>query len=112
MQLCCFGVGQNPDRAVVVNARMRYSESHPSIQVFLLDDPLSAVDVHVAGALFNKVVCGYLRNSARVLVLNSHYHLLRHADRIVVMEKGAIAAQGAVATPKRPSVNNSDNCLL
>ena len=59
-----------------------------------MDDPLSAVDVHVAGALFRQVVCGCLRDSARVLVLNSHYHLLRHADRIVMLEQGAIVAQG------------------
>ena len=65
--------------------------------MFLLDDPLSAVDVHVAGALFSQVVCGFLRDSARVLVLNSHYHLLPRADRIVVLEEGAIVAQGALA---------------
>ena len=65
-----------------------------------MDDPLSAVDVHVAGALFRQVLCGFLRDSARVLVLNSHYHLLHHADRIVVLEEGAIVAQGALVNPE------------
>ena len=51
----------------------------PGDAVLLLDDPLSAVDVHVAGALFERVVCGCLCEAARVLVLNSHYHLLRRS---------------------------------
>ncbi|EQC32348.1 hypothetical protein SDRG_10095 [Saprolegnia diclina VS20] len=62
--------------------------------IYLLDDPLSALDVHVAGAVFRDCVQGLLASKTTLLVLNSHYHLLPHADRIVVMVDGAIAADG------------------
>ncbi|KAF0694190.1 hypothetical protein As57867_014854, partial [Aphanomyces stellatus] len=40
--------------------------------VYLLDDPLSALDVHVANAVFDQCVEGLLRDKTTVLVLNSH----------------------------------------
>ncbi|OQR87494.1 ATP-binding Cassette (ABC) Superfamily [Achlya hypogyna] len=62
--------------------------------VVLLDDPLSALDVHVAGAVFRDCVQGLLADKTTLLVLNSHYHFLPHADRVLVMVDGAIAADG------------------
>ncbi|KDO19675.1 hypothetical protein SPRG_14755 [Saprolegnia parasitica CBS 223.65] len=62
--------------------------------IYLLDDPLSALDVHVAGAVFRDCVQGLLASKTTLLVLNSHYHLLPHADRVVVLVDGAIAADG------------------
>ncbi|OQR85599.1 ATP-binding Cassette (ABC) Superfamily, partial [Achlya hypogyna] len=63
--------------------------------VVLLDDPLSALDVHVAGAVFRDCVQGLLADKTTLLVLNSHYHFLPHADRVLVMVDGAIAADGS-----------------
>ncbi|OQR94186.1 ATP-binding Cassette (ABC) Superfamily [Achlya hypogyna] len=62
--------------------------------LFLLDDPLSALDVHVAGAVFADGIRGLLRDKSTVLVLNSHYHLLPQADRVMVMDGGRIVADG------------------
>lgn len=64
--------------------------------IFLLDDPLSAVDLHVASALFEQVILNpnMMGDRTRVLVLNSHYHLMRRADRIVIMDNGRIHAVG------------------
>ena len=61
----------------------------------IFDDPLSALDVHVASALFKEAICGsILKEKTRIISLNSHYHLLQDADYIIVMEDGSIASQG------------------
>ncbi|KAF0693441.1 Aste57867_15605 [Aphanomyces stellatus] len=62
--------------------------------VYLLDDPLSALDVHVANAVFDQCVEGLLRDKTTVLVLNSHYHFLPRADRVLVMVDGEIVGDG------------------
>ncbi|RLN46665.1 hypothetical protein BBO99_00009664 [Phytophthora kernoviae] len=56
--------------------------------VLILDDPLSAVDPHVAHAIFEKCIVGLAAGQTRLLVLNSHYNLLPNADHIVVMQDG------------------------
>ncbi|KAF0707908.1 hypothetical protein AaE_013423 [Aphanomyces astaci] len=66
-------------KARVSLARALY---HQRANVFLLDDPLSALDVHVANAVFDQCVQGLLKTKTTILVLNSHYHLLPKADRV------------------------------
>ncbi|TYZ62953.1 hypothetical protein PybrP1_009037 [[Pythium] brassicae (nom. inval.)] len=61
----------------------------------ILDDPLSALDVHVANSVFFQCVLGLVRDKTRVLVLNSHYHLLPHADRIIVLSDGKVVGDGS-----------------
>ncbi|RLN91340.1 hypothetical protein BBJ28_00016342, partial [Nothophytophthora sp. Chile5] len=63
----------------------------------VLDDPLSALDVHVANAVFSKGLQGIAKEKTRLLVLNSHYHFLQYADRIIVMANGRIAGDGTLA---------------
>ncbi|GLE10956.1 hypothetical protein PINS_up023229 [Pythium insidiosum] len=63
-------------------------------ELLLLDDPLSALDPHVANAVFTDAVLRLAGSKTRVLTLNAHYHLLPHADRVVVLENGAIVADG------------------
>jgi ABC-type multidrug transport system fused ATPase/permease subunit len=61
--------------------------------VFVFDDPLSAVDVHVAGALWDQVICGeqsVLHGKTRIVVLNSHYHFLASADIVVYLNDGVV----------------------
>ena len=45
-------------------ARALYSEA----DIYLLDDPLSAVDPEVANRIFKICINGYLKNKIRVLV--------------------------------------------
>ncbi|ETV90240.1 hypothetical protein H310_14932 [Aphanomyces invadans] len=66
----------------------------PNANVYLLDDPLSALDVHVANAVFEMGIQGLLQHKTTVLVLNSHYHLLPKADRVLVMADGTIVGDG------------------
>ncbi|GMF31132.1 unnamed protein product [Phytophthora lilii] len=78
-------------KARVAIARAMY---RTGTDVLILDDPLSAVDPHVAHAIFEKCVVGLASDQTRLLVVNSHYDLLVHADQVVVMDDGVIAAQG------------------
>ncbi|GMF18732.1 unnamed protein product [Phytophthora lilii] len=66
----------------------------------VLDDPLSALDVHVANAVFSDGLMGIAQNMTRFLVLNSHYHLLQYADRVLVMSDGRIVGDGTLAQLK------------
>ncbi|CAK4132204.1 unnamed protein product [Aphanomyces euteiches] len=78
-------------KARVSLARAMY---HRRADVYLLDDPLSALDVHVANAVFEQCIKGLLRGKTTILVLNSHYHFLPNADRVLVMENGSIVGDG------------------
>ena len=70
-------------------ARALYAES----DVYLFDDPLSAVDNHVGAALFKDVIRGSLKNKTRVLVTNALQYLPQ-ADQIVVLEEGKVQEIG------------------
>ncbi|KAI9983316.1 hypothetical protein PInf_007276 [Phytophthora infestans] len=78
-------------KARVSVARALYRES---ADILLLDDPLSAVDPHVAHAIFEQCILGLAQHKTRVLAVNSHYDLLVHADKVVVVQSGRIASEG------------------
>ncbi|GFH15645.1 uncharacterized protein HaLaN_11906 [Haematococcus lacustris] len=56
----------------VALARAAYSGA----DIYLLDDPLSAVDAHVGRHLFDMCLCGLLAGSTRILVT----HQLQYVD--------------------------------
>ncbi|KAE9183266.1 ABC transporter C family member 3, partial [Phytophthora fragariae] len=78
-------------KARVAIARAMYRSG---TDVLVLDDPLSAVDPHVAHAIFDKCIVGLAAGQTRLLVLNSHYDLLPSADLVVVLSDGSISAVG------------------
>ncbi|KAE8988519.1 Multidrug resistance-associated protein 5 [Phytophthora rubi] len=78
-------------KARVAIARAMYRSG---TDVLVLDDPLSAVDPHVAHAIFDKCIIGLAAGQTRLLVLNSHYDLLPSADLVVVLSDGSISAVG------------------
>lgn len=61
--------------------------------IYLLDDPLSAVDSKVSMALFTKCVNGALQDKTRILVTHQLQYL-PHADLILVLHKGGQAFKG------------------
>ncbi|XP_070201853.1 multidrug resistance-associated protein 1-like [Littorina saxatilis] len=73
-------------------ARAVYNDA----DIYLLDDPLSAVDSHVGKHIFQEVVGpkGLLRNKTRVLVTHG-VHWLPMVDEIVVMANGMISEMGS-----------------
>ncbi|ESL10617.1 multidrug resistance protein E, partial [Trypanosoma rangeli SC58] len=60
-------------------------------ELYLLDDPLSALDAHVGGRVMHECILGELRSKTRLLVTHQ-LHQLRHADHIVVLQEGGIIA--------------------
>ncbi|KAM3966609.1 ATP-binding cassette subfamily C member 4 isoform 2-T2 [Aphomia sociella] len=76
-------------RARINLARAVYRQA----DIYLLDDPLSAVDAHVGRQLFDECISGYLRHTTRVLVTHQ-LHYLKAADYIVIMNNGAVEAKG------------------
>ncbi|KAJ2946364.1 hypothetical protein O0L34_g12402 [Tuta absoluta] len=80
-------------RARISLARAVYKRA----DIYLLDDPLSAVDAHVGRHLFESCLVGYLRNSTRILVTHQ-LQFLRDVDQIIILKNGAIAAAGDFET--------------
>lgn len=62
-------------------------------EIYLLDDPLAAVDAHVAAHLFQHCIMGLLKNKTRILCTH-HTDFLSAADQVVVMDHGAIVHAG------------------
>nr|AAF61707.1 canalicular multispecific organic anion transporter cMOAT [Mus musculus] len=73
-------------------ARATYQDA----DIYILDDPLSAVDTHVGKHIFNKVVGpnGLLSGKTRILVTHG-IHFLPQVDEIVVLGKGTILEKGS-----------------
>ncbi|KZO98301.1 multidrug resistance-associated ABC transporter [Calocera viscosa TUFC12733] len=77
-------------KARVSLARATYSDA----DIVLLDDPLSAVDAHVANHILeNCLLRGPLADKTRILVTHALY-VLPHVDYILVMDEGKITESG------------------
>ncbi|XP_004625600.2 canalicular multispecific organic anion transporter 1 [Octodon degus] len=72
-------------------ARAVYQDS----DIYILDDPLSAVDAHVGKHIFNKILGpnGLLNGKTRLLVTHS-IHFLPQVDEIVVLGNGTVVEKG------------------
>ncbi|KAE8299274.1 Multidrug resistance-associated protein 4 [Larimichthys crocea] len=76
-------------KARVNLARAVYQDA----DIYLLDDPLSAVDAEVGRHLFEECICGLLRKKPRILVTHQLQYL-KAADQIVVLKEGQMLACG------------------
>ncbi|KAK9267442.1 hypothetical protein L1049_009868 [Liquidambar formosana] len=70
-------------------ARAVYSNS----DVYIFDDPLSALDAHVGQQVFNNCIKEELRGKTRVLVTNQ-LHFLPQMDRIILVSEGMVKEEG------------------
>ncbi|KAF9100550.1 hypothetical protein BGX29_006497 [Mortierella sp. GBA35] len=72
-------------------ARAAYQDA----DIYLLDDPLSAVDAHVDQHLWQNLLGpkGLLKDKTRILVTHGIHHL-NEVDQIVVMKDGSISETG------------------
>ncbi|EGG24262.1 hypothetical protein DFA_06412 [Cavenderia fasciculata] len=70
-------------------ARAVYSNA----DVYIMDDPLSAVDAHVGKHIFSKCINGYLRPKTVVLVANQ-LNYLPFADHVLVLSGNTISERG------------------
>ncbi|XP_070832533.1 ATP-binding cassette sub-family C member 4-like [Chaetodon trifascialis] len=76
-------------KARVSLARAVYQDA----DIYLLDDPLSAVDAEVGRHLFEECICGLLKKKPRILVTHQLQYL-KAADQIVVLKEGQMVAHG------------------
>lgn len=76
-------------RARISLARAVYSEA----DIYLLDDPLSAVDTRVGRMIFQQCITDYLRGTTRILVTH-HFQYLKNVAKIYVLNNGSIETSG------------------
>ncbi|UJR20680.1 hypothetical protein I4U23_023801 [Adineta vaga] len=75
--------------------------------IYLLDDPLSAVDVHVGRHLFSHCIRGALKYKTRI-VCTHQIQFMEQADYVILMDNGRIIQTG------KPSdiLSSAENLLL
>ncbi|KAH0572254.1 Xenobiotic-transporting ATPase / Multidrug resistance-associated protein [Spironucleus salmonicida] len=89
-------------KARIAFARCIYSEA----DVYLLDDPLSAVDTHVGSRLWNEVIINELVNKGKTVLIVSHQtSWFKECDRIMVLENGRIKKYGTLEELKNSDIN-------
>lgn len=73
--------------------------AYDNADVYLLDDPLSAVDAHVDQHLWQNLIgpAGLLKDKTRILVTHAIHHL-EDTDQIVVLKDGKIVENGRYNT--------------
>lgn len=76
-------------KARIALARAVYQDK----SIYLLDDVLSAVDVKVARHIFQQCIMKMLKDKTRILCTHL-IDYLAYADRVILMEKGAVKLQG------------------
>nr|XP_054509066.1 ATP-binding cassette sub-family C member 4 isoform X4 [Agelaius phoeniceus] len=79
-------------KARVNLARAVYQDA----DIYLLDDPLSAVDAEVGRHLFEKCICQALRQKISVLVTHQLQYL-RAANQILILKDGKMVGKGTYA---------------
>ncbi|VVC32363.1 Hypothetical protein CINCED_3A001687 [Cinara cedri] len=77
-------------RARINLARAVYKKA----DIYILDDPLTAVDACVGKHLFNKCINGYLKEKICILVTHQIQYLKR-VEKIVLMENASIVSEGS-----------------
>ena len=70
-------------------ARAMYSDS----DIYLFDDPISALDVHVGKYVMEEGIVGYLKGKTRVVATHA-IEYLKYFDYIYIMENGEIVEEG------------------
>lgn len=77
-------------RARVSLARAIYRQA----DIYILDDPLSAVDTHVGKHIFEKCIRHFLKDKVCILVTHQLQYL-KDVQHVVIMDEGCIDGQGS-----------------
>lgn len=78
-------------RARVSLARALYAD----VDVYLLDDPLSAVDAKVGEQIFHQCICRFLKNKTTLMVTFTKKHMFA-ADQVVILHDGSVLRKGSL----------------
>lgn len=76
-------------KARISLARAVYSKA----DMYLFDDPISAVDAKVARRIYNNVIKGVLKGKT-VLLVSHQVHYMSGCDKVVIMDNGAVSSMG------------------
>ncbi|CAD8116510.1 unnamed protein product [Paramecium sonneborni] len=76
-------------KARISLARAIYSDA----SIYLLDDPLSAVDIHVGNFIMKECFLNYLKEKTRVLSTHT-LSFCQYTDQIYLLQNGEIVGQG------------------
>ncbi|KAK2950395.1 Multidrug resistance-associated protein [Blattamonas nauphoetae] len=87
-------------KARIQLARAVYADK----DIIVLDDPLSAVDAHVAKFLMNECICGVLRGKTVILTTNQ-LQFLDRADKVILLNHGHLVAEGNYQQMKEKGIN-------
>ena len=85
----CGAVLSGGQRARVSLARAVYADA----DIYLLDDPLSAVDFKVGQHIFTQCIKGLLGDKTRVLICHKEQYM-KEADEVIVLDKGLVLGKG------------------
>ncbi|XP_069685044.1 ATP-binding cassette sub-family C member 4-like isoform X2 [Periplaneta americana] len=75
-----------------------------SADIYLLDDPLSAVDTHVGKHLFDECIKTHLGSKTRILVTHQLQYI-KDADLVVILNNGEIENQGTFTEMQNSGLN-------
>ena len=89
-------------RARVNLARAVYADA----DIYLLDDPLSAVDFKVGKHIFEKCIKGLLGLKTR-LITSHQEQLFNEADKLIVLYKGSVLGSGGFTELKEDGILNT-----
>ena len=78
-------------RARINLARAVYADA----DVYLLDDPLCAVDAKVGEHIFNQCICRFLKEKIRILVTYTEKSMTM-AEQVVALYKGSVIGKGSL----------------
>jgi len=89
-------------QARVSLARAVYADG----DVYLLDDPLSAVDLKVGKHIFERCIKGLLGDKTTVLTSHQEQHM-KEADEVIVLYKGSVLGKGSFTELQSDSMLNT-----
>lgn len=72
--------------------------------IYLLDDPLSAVDTHVGRHLFDLCIKGFLKNNLVILVTHQLQYL-QDVDKILILNNGVVEGVGSYESFKKSGLD-------
>ncbi|CAL8127060.1 unnamed protein product [Orchesella dallaii] len=90
-------------KARITLARAVYADA----DIYLLDDPLSAVDAQVGRHILEKCLLGVLKDTCRVLVTHQLQHI-KYVDQIVLLVDGSVAHVGNHKSLKKSGIPYSE----
>ena len=77
-------------KARISLSRALYSQS----DIYLFDDPLSAVDSRVGRHIFNYAIKGDLLQDKLVILVTHHLNYAKESDRVLLFSEGKVVADG------------------